>query len=197
MNKIHLPTLGITTESENHSFRDDGFVPDAGSYFEKIFAELNGGLNGFDEVMKPFESFTGSTLFRTTGGFIRHRVDSTNYLWVIFYEHRDPSDEFFTRAHEETHVLHGIGQIHLLSNSLKQSGLDIDILKFRDWSQRNYEECELVANIGAYHYLHRSGILPEEADKFHEPALNLYKEAVMRRDCKKRERAFTLSALID
>ena len=78
-------------------------------------------------------------------------------IWVIFYEHTDPTNEVFRRAHEETHVLHGIGQIHLLQRKLAERGLNINLGRYKDFDAHSGDENEIVANIGALYALEKNG----------------------------------------
>ena len=39
MNRLNFSVLGIIAESEKHSLRDDGFVPDVSEHTKKVYRD--------------------------------------------------------------------------------------------------------------------------------------------------------------
>lgn len=109
-----------------------------------------------------------------------------DYTWILFYEHSDPTTEAFRRGHEETHVLHAIGQIELLQQCLEQKGLDINLWRYVNYKECSEDEKELVANIGALYVLENNGVdiakipLEQNNPDFHL-AIILYQGAIKKR----------------
>ncbi|OGM01641.1 hypothetical protein A3K72_03720 [Candidatus Woesearchaeota archaeon RBG_13_36_6] len=181
MNILNFSMLEIVVESETHSLRDDGFVQNIDEHSRKVYREFEGSDEGYEEWarLSPIIA-SGRCMFDKKGD---------NYTWVIFYEHYNSITDAFRRGHEETHVLHGIGQIGLLQQLLAQKGLDIDLRGYPNYEEGNRDDSELVANIGALYVLEKKGenileIPVELSDSDLQPALILYQAAIKNRQKK-------------
>ncbi len=179
MNTLNFSMLEILAESEHHSLRDDGFVQNIDEHTRKVFREFTGNDEGYEDLVAPFS-------YHTVGGIYMFNKKGNNYVWVIFYEHSDPTTDAFRRGHEETHVLHAIGQIELLQQCLAQRGLDFDLREYSNREECSKEDRELVANIGALYVLEKNGadILKMSVELNHSdfhPAIRLYQAVIKNR----------------
>lgn len=176
MNRLNFSVLEIIAESENHSLRDDGFVPDVTEHTKKIYRDCMGSEEGMEEYIAAYDS-------KNPRGRCLPLSSGNDRVWVIFYEHADPTAEVWIRAHEETHVLHAIGQIHLLQQKLAQRGLDIDLGKYADLDTCSKNQKELVAYIGSLYRLEKKGrdisqMSVEQSATEVQPAIRLYQQAI-------------------
>jgi len=179
MNRLNFSMLEIIAESENHSLRDDGFVPNISEHSRKVYREFMGNDEGYEELTKQFSQTEPAGRFM----YIRN---GDNNIWIIFYKHADHGTEIVKRGHEETHVLHGIGQIELLQQLLAQKGLDISLVRYANFEECSDDERELVANIGGLYAMENKGFdiakFPLEInDPEYHPALRLYQAALQNR----------------
>ncbi len=177
INKLNFSTLGITIESELYSLRDDGFIEDMGAHIEKVFQDGFGNLIGYKEFTKHIPRIDKDT--PPAVYMCIHRKGEMERKYVIFYKHTDALSEIYRRSHEETHVLHHIGQIALLQEKLNEVSVQIDLMKYPDYDKCSVYERELVANIGSLYALQKNGsdvatILPEDNCVYFRPAIRIY-----------------------
>ncbi|MBU0907785.1 MAG: hypothetical protein KKD18_04915 [Nanoarchaeota archaeon] len=141
--RIHLSALGIETESERYAYRDDGFVEDVVGHMQKVHKE-------FKQDACPIILFEGPY-----AGMTWPIIDTSPKLLVTCYVHeKDPARELFTRGHEETHVLHRIGQMELLLERLRKKGFDVDLSRYMEPSGNptlDAEAKEVLADIGGFY----------------------------------------------
>lgn len=154
-NLIILSILGIQFESENHSFRDDGFVEDVHKHAREIYKEFgdNPDVYYLNLLLKEgkLPLVSGLTLISP------NIIPPINV--IIFYQHCNSYlKEIFIRGHEETHVLYYLGKIDLLQKELTVCRLKTDILSCLD--------AELIADIGGLYTLIKHKINPKDITLF-------------------------------
>lgn len=151
MGRIQLPTLEIDVESPDHELRIDGIVVDMRDHTIEIFQELGCPEDALESVADYFGDHKagGRTMkFDFPGGITK---------WFVFYSAvSDRSADIYLRGHEETHVLHGIGQIPLLQKPLRSHGLDIDLMQYADPEVCTEFDKEFVASLGGLYVLKRN-----------------------------------------
>lgn len=174
MNKLNFSMLELTVESEIHSLRDDGFVPDITEHTKKVYLEFWGTDKGLEEAVAGLDANPG-------GRYILFKEGET-ITAVIFYKYEGPLTEILRRAHEETHVLHAIGRLDLLEERLHQLGVQIDLTKYSDFDTCTELEREVVANIGGFYALQRRGAditkLSVKGPQSIKHAVRLYQQAL-------------------
>lgn len=172
--------LDIDLESRNRELQDEGFVSDISEHAKKVYQRLMKSLDGFEETHND------EILRHSNGYTMAFGNDEANlWLWIIFYTHNeDPLVELATRAHEETHALHGMGKIDLLQKKLAKVGVNINFNELEDFWSCNPAQRELIAIIGSLLVLQKSGYDVDEVirklklnNTFYpfDQALSLYK----------------------
>ena len=174
MTKINLSALEITTESEWNSLRDDGFVADMGLHYDRVTSDIweKYGDVAIENGSRPEEGVRGQHLMAHLDNIVLH---------IIFYsDYGSELKNVLLRAHEETHVLHAIGQIRLLQDKLDKLGLRINLMRYRDYEMS--EEYEFVANIGGLYAAYREGATSITVDRNENPelwkAIRMYQDAL-------------------
>lgn len=179
MNKLDFSILGIVTESNEHSFQDDGFVDDIYEHTKNVYLRTYGPLEGLDDFINRQ---------RTTpipGGHYVHLPYDEVTRWVIFYRRANhPEVEIIRRAHEETHILHATGNLHLLEEKLNEKGVSINLREYPDFNEASTDEKEVIAYIGALYVLHKMGmdvleLQLEGWDKSFQEAARMYQQALI------------------
>ncbi|MBI4154397.1 hypothetical protein HY501_03600 [Candidatus Woesearchaeota archaeon] len=150
--EFYLPMLDIHGYAPGHMLIDYGFVDDIKQHVKDALVQSY-VENGCDLELAEIAAFQKLRIldnapdlngichsFTTLSGVQRHH---------LFYKKQDhPGHERFVRAHEETHALHGMGQLSLLDHKLKEIGLEFDWKRFFDGYQCSKPEREIVAHIG-------------------------------------------------
>lgn len=190
MNTLNFPMLEIIAQSETDSLRDEGFVPNAHEHEIMVCKQWMGSkASEWYEEFKRKRNFLSDSDEECHGVYFSLTKDN-NTIWVICYEHSDEKKvEVYRRAHEETHVLHAIGEIKLLQQKLDERGLDINLLQYQNYHTCSTNEKELVAHIGALYVLEKRGedilkIPAEQNDSYARPAIETYQNALRRQQVK-------------
>ncbi|MBR9704838.1 hypothetical protein GOV12_05480 [Candidatus Pacearchaeota archaeon] len=182
---LEFEILRIKTKSNYHQFRDDGFVDNMFDHYRKIWKEMHGSLDSFDDHVKRSDGIYDTDKNRTKepeGAALNYLLQNGK-LWIIFYKKFSPREKIRKRAHEETHVLHGTWNLSLLEEKMKKLGVNIPLTCFPDYSSCSEEEKEIVASLGGYYALHKRGIdlFSIEDDNIHDfekKALKIYRDAL-------------------
>jgi len=144
-NKIKFTTLGIETESSEHSFIDLGYFSDLERMKRFAYIARYRTRKGIDEYIYSLDL---NKVSKPWGNC--ERIETPlGKIWLIGYRKGEFEElNTFIRAHEETHVLHGIGKLGLLAGRMIIDGAK-NILSISE----DYEICareikEFAANIG-------------------------------------------------
>ena len=184
MNQLNFSMLEILVQSEDNSFRDDGFVQDIDEKSGEIYKERGSSPRPIEGDVKPSEYTPKGRIAEVIDEDSGKRVGCT---YIIFYEHSDPITELHVRGYLETQVLHFIGELNLLQQKLHQSGLKIDLTKFPNYDECDQNDRELVAHIGGFYAMEKNGVdisaLPIDMLCLgYRPAIRVYQNALMEKN---------------
>ena len=142
----------------NCSLRYDGFVSDLEEHTRKVLLEFGATQEEIKNAYNKGPLAMEPDLSLHEGRFIcTSDDDETVFNYVIFFKNKNNRlTNTFSKAHEETHVLHHMGELHLLEKKLRASRAIINLSDFYDYKKCNSQDHELVANIGGFYGLQRN-----------------------------------------
>ena len=155
MNAIQLSALGITVKSPDNELRIDGVVDSIRDHAIKILRGIQCPEDKFDSTLDLIVGPFGGDGFG--GRAIRFELSDGNNKWFIFYSnYSNQSIETYVRGHEETHVLHGIGQISMLQEPLRSLGVNVGLAQYTDCEGCTSFSKEFVASLGGLYAVRRN-----------------------------------------
>ena len=173
---VHLNALDLDVfVPEEISFHDDGFVDDLGAHEYFINWRYRGNF-------PPIESF--STSENNKG----HILYSAHFKCFHIAYLNSSSHPLHTRVHEETHFLHAVKRLPILSQRIMQrQGVEIDFDKIKGEIEDPEERRETFAEIGGvfaqYQRIGWQGVCDFYASRlprseFFDDAFKIYSRAI-------------------
>ncbi len=162
MNKISLSRLGIEFETDDYFFRDDGYVDDIHEHSRKVYEEFGDNPNSYDLQILAREG----KLPQASGKTMNNHTLSPSPIIIFYLRCKTPLKQIFVIGHEETHVLSTAYRIDLLKEEFSKMGLNIDFGPY--FGLDEYEEEELIADIGGLYAAIKQGFSTEEILSFLE-----------------------------
>jgi len=175
--KSSFEMLGIELTSEEHIFRDDGFVSDMKEHSEKLEREFPDAMSVLfgDPFVDTSQASYWVGLIGEAQQYDVGRPPITNVVW--YTDLGSQEGNVVSRGRGETHTLSNMGQLGLLEAKLRDANVNIGL-------QDPSLDSDFVAAIGGLYAADRQSLIDiatipaESMNEDFQLALERYKEAL-------------------
>jgi hypothetical protein len=139
MGMYYADTLDILVNDKNGTFIDHGAVPSLYGWAKEKFKE------------------SADSLKNAIGAYVWRKLGKNREHNIVHEYQRDRIDNVYVRAHEQSHAIHGAGNLSKLEKKLADYGVKMNLSRYENFDTCSTNAQEFIANLGALYALDRQG----------------------------------------